>query len=115
VKQYLCDFKTKMLPDYYLEDINSSLKIACTESCDNKTSLNYYKNLVEQYQQQKKQLEETESLLLKSEASMFITMAQMEKNRRLKDLAEDDKRFYGNTEENDEDKEDDEEDNDSNN
>jgi hypothetical protein len=46
---------------------------------------------------------------------MLITMAQMEKNRRLNDLIEDDKKFYGNTEENDEDKEDDEEDNDSNN
>jgi hypothetical protein len=45
---------------------------------------------------------------------MFITMAQMKKNKRLKDLIEDDEKFYGNTERNDEDDEDDEEDNDNN-
>jgi hypothetical protein len=60
VKSYLSDFKYKMLPDYYLEDINSSLKIACSETCDTNIKLNHYRNLVEQYQQKKKQIEEIE-------------------------------------------------------
>jgi hypothetical protein len=110
-KNYLAYFKFKMLPAYYLEDINSSLKIACTETCDGDVSLTHYIDLVKTYQVKKKELEEIESQLLKSETSMFITMAQMEKDKRLNDLINNDKKFFGNTERNDED---DEEDNDNN-
>jgi Na+-translocating ferredoxin:NAD+ oxidoreductase RnfC subunit len=49
-----------MLPDYYLEVINSSFKIACSETCDSNISLNHYIDLVKQYQQKKKELEEIE-------------------------------------------------------
>jgi hypothetical protein len=48
---------------------------------------------------------------------MFITMAQMEKNKRLNDLLDNDEILFGNIErddEDDDDEEDDEEDNDNN-
>jgi L-lactate utilization protein LutB len=92
-----------------LEDINSSLQIACTETCDGDVNLTHYIKLVKTYQEKKKGLEEIESQLFKSEASMF--MAQMEKDKRLNDLLNNDKKFFGNIEKDDED---DEEDNDNN-
>jgi hypothetical protein len=95
VGEYIEIWKKDLTEVIYFEQLRESIKQASKDlSKMENVDINHYISLVNEHQELTQRLKDIESELTKSKISMFITITQLEKDKRLKEFEEDDNNFF---------------------